>query len=208
MNKIFVTMLGLLLPVLSALAQQAPHLAYVYPAGGRVGSTFQIVVGGQALLSVSNALVSGEGIETVVLDRNRPMQQKEFNELRDRLKELQTKFQAARQGDNTGTNVWTAADVKEREDIRAKILQNPPNRKANPAMLDTVIIRVKIATNAAPGDREIRLATPLALSNPLKFCIGDLPEVTKTAAKPANPDLELFLQKDGPQTGRPRHSQI
>ena len=197
MNKIFTTILGLLLPVLGALAQQAPHLAYVYPAGGRVGSTFQIVVGGQALLSVSNALVSGAGIETVVLERNRPMPQKEFTELRDRLKELQDKFQATRKGNNTGTNAWTAADAKEREDIRAKILRNPPNRKANPAMIDTVIIQVKIATNAALGDREIRLATPLALSNPLKFWVGDLPEVTKAAGKPANPDLDRYLEKMG-----------
>ena len=197
MNKIFTTILGLLLPVLGALAQQAPHLAYVYPAGGRVGSTFQIVVGGQALLSVSNAMVSGAGIETVVLERNRPMPQKEFTELRDRLKELQDKFQATRKGNNTGTNAWTAADAKEREDIRAKILRNPPNRKANPAMIDTVIIQVKIATNAALGDREIRLATPLALSNPLKFWVGDLPEVTKAAGKPANPDLDRYLEKMG-----------
>ena len=197
MNKIFTTILGLLLPVLGALAQQAPHLAYFYPAGGRVGSTFQIVVGGQALLSVSNALVSGAGIETVVLERNRPMPQKEFTELRDRLKELQDKFQATRKGNNTGTNAWTAADAKEREDIRAKILRNPPNRKANPAMIDTVIIQVKIATNAALGDREIRLATPLALSNPLKFWVGDLPEVTKAAGKPANPDLDRYLEKMG-----------
>ncbi len=197
MNKIFTTILGLLLPVLGALAQQAPHLAYVYPAGGRVGSTFQIVVGGQALLSVSNALVSGAGIETVVLERNRPMPQKEFTELRDRLKELQDKFQSTRKGNNTGTNAWTAADAKEREDIRAKILRNPPNRKANPAMIDTVIIQVKIATNAALGDREIRLATPLALSNPLKFWVGDLPEVTKAAGKPANPDLDRYLEKMG-----------
>ena len=197
MNKTFATILGLLLPVLGVLAQQSPHLAYVYPAGGRVGSTFQMVVGGQALLSVSNALVSGAGIETVVLERDRPMQQKEFNELRDRLKELQDKFQGTRKGDNTGTNAWTAADAKEREDIRAKILRNPPNRKANPAMIDTVIIQVKIATNAALGDREIRLATPLALSNPLKFCVGDLPEVTKAAGKPANPDLDRYLEKMG-----------
>src|ERR1035441_1696743 len=41
----------------TAFAQQGgPHLAYVYPAGGKVGTTFQITVGGQFLQTVSNAL--------------------------------------------------------------------------------------------------------------------------------------------------------
>jgi len=181
----------------AAFAQQTPHLAYVYPAGGKIGSTFQIVVGGQNLMTVSNAFVTGPGIRATVLDASRPMNFQEFQKLRDRLKELQEKFQANRRG-NPGTNgVWTAADAAEREQIREKILKNPPNRTANPAMIDKVIVTISIATNLAPGDREIRLATPNALSNPLRFCIGTLPEITKPAAKPANPDLDKFLEKLG-----------
>jgi hypothetical protein len=180
-------------------AQQSPHLAYVYPAGGKIGTTFQVVVGGQFLLSASNAFVSGEGITVTILDHSRPMNFQDFNKLRDRLKELQEKFQATRKGD-AGTNVWTAADAREREEIRLKILKNPPNRTANMAMIDTVTVRVSIATNVVPGEREIRLATPNALSNPMKFCVGDLPEVTKLAAKAANPDLDKFIEKIG---GRP-----
>lgn len=176
--------------------QQTPHLAYVYPAGGRVGTTFEIVVGGQFLLSVSNAAFNGTGIRATVLERNRPMGQKEFNELRDRLTVLQQKFQDSRKN-NTGTNTWTEVDAKEREEIRAKILKNPPNRKANPAMQDTVIIQVSIGTNALAGERELRLSTPNALSNPLKFLVSTLPEVTKLAGKPANPDLDRYLEKLG-----------
>ena len=175
---------------------QAPHLAYVYPAGGKTGTTFQIVVGGQFLMLASNAFVSGPGISVTVLDHSRPMGQNQFNELRDRLKELQEKFQATRKG-NSGTNAWTAADAQEREEIRAKILKNPPNRTANQAMIDTATIRVAIAANVAPGEREIRLATPNGLSNPMKFCVGDLPEVTKLAAKPANPDFDKYIEKIG-----------
>jgi hypothetical protein len=142
----------------AAFAQPGPHLAYVYPAGGKTGSTFQITVGGQFLLTVSNAFVTGPGVSATVLDHRRPMNQKDFNGLRDRLKVLQEKFQANRRG-NPGTNgVWTAADAAEREQIRGKILQNPPNRTANPAMIDTVIIRIFIATNAARGDRAVQPA--------------------------------------------------
>jgi hypothetical protein len=80
------------------------------------------------------------------------MGQKQFNDYRDRLKALQEKFQATRKGTATGTNVWTVADAKEREEIQAKILKNPPNRSANPAMMDTVIMHVIIGTNTAPGE--------------------------------------------------------
>lgn len=181
----------------TAFAQPTPHLAYVYPAGGKAGTTFQITVGGQNLMTVSNAFVSGPGITASVLDHHRPMNQKAFTDLRDRLQALQQKLRANRRG-HPGTNgVWTAADVIELRQLRGKILQNPPNRTANPAMIDTVTVKISIAADAAPGDREIRLATPNFLSNPMKFCVGDLPEVTKPAAKPANPDFAKFIERLG-----------
>ena len=197
--KIFRSVAFLILFGGTVFAQPAPHLAYVYPAGGRVGTTFEVAVGGQNLLTVSNAFFSGPGITATVLEASRPMNQKDFNDLRDRMKALQDKFKAARKAD-PGTNIWTAADAAEREDIRIKILKNPPNRTANPAMLDTVIVKISIATNTAPGESEIRLASPNFLSNPMKFCAGDLPEVTKLAAKPANPDLDKYIERLG---GRP-----
>ena len=200
---------GFLLTVATAFAQQGgPHLAYVYPAGGKIGTTFQITVGGQFLLTASNAFVAGPGITATVLDHNRPMQQKEFNDLRDRFRVLQDKFQANRRGDPGTNGVWTAADAREREDIRLKILHNPPNRTANPAMIDTVMIKISIAADAAPGEREIRLATPNALSNPMKFCVGTLPEISRAAAKPANPDLDKFIERLGgtpAPPGTPKH---
>jgi hypothetical protein len=190
-----------------ALAQQGPHLAYVYPAGGKAGTTFQITVGGQFLLTASNAFVTGPGISATVLGHSRPMNQKDFNDLRDRLRALQEKFQATR-GGASGTNVWTEADARERLEIRNQILRNPPNRTANPAMIDTVTIKVAITADAPTGEREIRLATPLALSNPLRFCVGTLPEVSRAAAKPANPDLDKFLERLGGSpapTGTPKY---
>ena len=201
---------GFFLAVATAFAQQGgPHLAYVYPAGGKTGTSFQITVGGQFLLTVSNAFVTGPGIHATVLDHNRPMQQKEFNDLRDRLKVLQDKFQATRKGKgDAGTNTFTAADAKEREEIRLKILRNPPNRKANPAMIDTVTLKVSIAADAGPGEREIRLATPNALSNPMKFFVGTLPEISRPAAKPENPDLDKMIEKLGGRpapTGTPKY---
>ena len=90
---------GLLLATATAWAQQNPHLAYVYPAGGKAGTSFPITVGGQSLITVSNVQITGPGITATVLDHYRPMNQKDFNDLRDRLKALQDKFQAARRPD-------------------------------------------------------------------------------------------------------------
>ena len=170
----------LLAPVVRA--QQTPHLAYVYPAGGQQGTTFQVTVGGQFLGAVSNAYVSGASIQAAVVEYNRPMNQKEFNELRDELKKLQDKWQATRRSPS-GTNVWTAADQMRFTEIRNKILKNPPNRQANPAMAETVLVKITIATNAAPGEHEIRLRTPNALSNPLNFFVGQLPRIFQTTGQ-------------------------
>jgi len=188
-----ITFMFLVLAVLRAQSQ--PHIAYVYPAGGQTGTTFRVVIGGQNLMAISNALVTGKGIHAIVLERSRPMGQKEFSDLRDRFKALQDRFQATRRGD--GTNTWTPADIAEQEQIREKLLKNPPNRKANPGMIEIVTLQVAIATNADAVDREIRLASPGALSNPMKFRVGTLPEISRPAARPANPDLEPFLVKLG-----------
>jgi hypothetical protein len=60
-----------------------------------VGATIQLKVGGQFLQGVTNAFVTGDGIEAVVTHFNRPMPQGQFNKLRDRLQELREKRQAA-----------------------------------------------------------------------------------------------------------------
>jgi len=180
-------------------AQQTPHLAYVYPAGGRQGTTFQITVGGQFLGAVSNAYVSGAGIQAAVVEYNRPMNQKEFNDLRDELKKLQDQRLAARRSPSA-TNTWTAVDQTRFAEIRDKILKNPPNRQANPAMAETILVKITIATNAGPGGHEIRLRTSSALSNPLNFYVGQLPEFSKPPAMAVSTDLARFLERLG---GRP-----
>ncbi len=187
----------------SANAQPAPHVGYVYPAGGRQGTTFQIVVAGQFLDGVTDAHVSGSGVKAAVVDFNKPMPQGEFNRLRDKMRELQEKRQAAfknnrksdRVGTNASTNTWTAADEKQIEEIRTKILKNPPNRNASPAIAETVTIKVTLGADAEPGEREIRLATPNGLSNPLVFRVGSTPEFSAPGAKAPNPDADRFKDR-------------
>jgi hypothetical protein len=146
--------------------QNAPHLAYVLPAGGQRGTTFQIVVGGQFLPNVNAAYVSGEGVEASVLEHARPMAPRQATELRTRLEELQKqpKDEAVR---------------KEIAEIRTKLLVFASTRTTSPALAETVTLQIKMARNAAAGKRELRLRAPQGLSNPLVFCVGTLPETTE-----------------------------
>ncbi len=197
-----------LLTATSSPAQPtSPRIGYVYPAGGQRGGTFVATIGGQFLDGVTNAFVSGEGIQAIVVDFNKPMPQGQFNNFRDQLKELQDRKAAARRWPNS-TNVWTSDDEKKVADIRGKILKNPPNRQGNPAIAETVTVRVTCATNAEAGQREIRLGTPAGLSNPLVFCVDQLPEFSQPAAKAANPEADRFRERYGkPTTNAPAKSE-
>jgi len=179
-----------------ARAQNAPHIGYVYPAGGQQGTTFQVMIGGQQLGKVVNAYVSGVGVQTAFIEYNRPLTQGEFNDLRDKLKELQDKKAAVRKSESS-TNVWTDADEKMVAEIKNKIIKNPPNRQGNPAIAETVTLQVAVAPDAPPGEREIRLSAPVGLSNPFVFYVGQLTEFSKAAAETINPDTERFLERLG-----------
>jgi hypothetical protein len=198
-----------LVPSLAVHAQpNSPHIGYVYPAGGERGDTYFVTVGGQFLDGVTNAHVSGEGVSATVVEFNKPMPPGQFNQLRDKLRELQERKQAARREPNS-TNVWTAADDKEMTTIREKMLKNPPNRQGNPAIAETVTLKFTLATNAAPGERELRLATPTGLSNPLAFHIGALREYSAPAAKAANPEVDRLRERFGkPATNAPAKSEL
>ena len=185
--------LALLLMVApSVQAQQfTPRIGYVYPAGGRQGTTFQVAVGGQYLSNTNNAYVSGTGVQAEVVEYNRPLAQKEFTDLREKLQELQKKEK-------------DAETLKQIAEIRAKILKNPPNRQGNPAIAETVTLKVTMAADAEPGQREIRLAAPVGLTNPLLFCVGQLPEFAKPAAKAVSPEIERLRASLGGQPATTR----
>ncbi len=217
MSRVAAT-LALVLVAWTARGQQAtPHIGYVYPAGGQQGTTFQVIVGGQYLDAVTNVFVSGSGVQTSIVDFSKPMPPGEFNRLRDRFRELQQKRQAAfRERRNLGrdtprnsTNSWTAADEKALTDIRERVLKNPPNRQATPAIAENVTVRVRLAAEAETGEREVRLGSLVGISNPLKFWIGQLPEYSEPPAKTPNPEVDRFLDRLGkPPVQIPARSEL
>lgn len=161
----------------SATAQvpTPPHIGYVYPAGGKQGSTFLVHVGGQYLSRTDSVLVSGQGFEARIVDYHRPLTQKEFNDLREKQRVLLEKRRTKKAD-------WTPAQEKELEEIRKKLM-NPPNRQGNPAIAEVVTLEVILSPNAQTGERELRLHTPTGLSNPMVFCVGQLKEFGDAPAK-------------------------
>lgn len=189
----------------AVLGQNTPRIGYVYPAGGCRGASFTVTVGGQYLAGVNEALISGSDVEFEVLEHTRPLTQKEFNDLREKLKELQQRKASslrtrlrpfARLGTAGGTNtVWTAADEKLLNEIRYRLVELAPKRQANPAIAEKVTLRIKIAESARPGDRELRLSAPTGLSNPLKFQVGQVAEFTEPARRLTPEDFPERFRK-------------
>jgi hypothetical protein len=227
---LLLTLLAWVSPV-HAQQQNTPRVGYVFPAGGRQGTTVQVTIGGQRLDGAFDVHISGTGVRATIGEITKPLTAAQTTTLRDQLKELQDKRAAAlapstatrpatapatatrpattsrpatttrpaaasraastpataprpvsapASASQPGTRpTWTAADEKTLADIRQK-LASVPRRQANPALAESVTLQVTIDANAAPGPRELRLFTPTGLSNPLVFCVGQLPEFTAT----------------------------
>ena len=151
--------LAFIVPALHA--QNVPHAAYVLPAGGQQGATIDVAVGGQFLQNAADVYVSGAGVEATVAGHTRPMNGNEAATLRDRMQELQKQPMNAA--------VWD-----EMTQIRVKLLTFNSNRLISSVLAETLTLHVTISPGAAPGKRELRVASPGGLSNPLIFCVGQL----------------------------------
>jgi hypothetical protein len=166
-------------------AQFTPKIACVYPAGGRVGTTFEVLVAGQFIQGVTNVFISGGGARAELVEFNQPMNNRDFQLALEKIKEMterkRTSFWNPRSSSSTNA-VWTAADDKEMERLRAQIRKNPPNfnNRISPALAQVATVRVTLAPDAMPGEREIRLGMPQGVSNPLVFCVSKMPEFNET----------------------------
>jgi hypothetical protein len=175
-----------------ARAQRNPNIGYVYPAGGRQGTMFEVALAGQYLDGVTDVVVSGGGVQATVIEHVKPLNGKQIALLRDRLKELQEMMSSEKPvepnsvaiGDaNSAVNPQPKMDKesmqKEMAEIKEK-LANPKNRnRDNPQLAEDVTLRVVLTPDAEPGERELRLKTALGLSNPVAFHVGRLPEYTE-----------------------------
>ena len=79
------------LAVLTAIPSSAlgQYIGFVYPAGGKQGTTFHVKLGGQRLDYVDRVLVSGEGVSTRVIEFYGRIGNQELRYLREQMRELQ-----------------------------------------------------------------------------------------------------------------------
>lgn len=196
--------LWLALTCAAAFAQaqpQRPHIGYVYPAGGRQGTTLTVSVGGQNLSGEVVASFSNAGVQAKATGYDRPLNQKELNDLREQQQKLQDKRVAAR-ADSTKP-AFTAEDEKLSAEIRQK-LATRGNRQANPGLAETVTLEVTLTPDVAPGQIELRLRTPNGLSNPFIFCVGQLPEFSAPVVTVTSNPTPRANREIDPRSSRPK----
>jgi hypothetical protein len=173
--------------------QPTPHAGYVYPAGGQRGTTFQVKVGGEFLNGVAQAFVSGGGVRVRVLEYDRLLQGQQLTALRDTAQALVKELQ--QKGGND------PAMRKRIFDIRDKV-GDAVRRRANPSLADIVTLEVTVDRDAEIGERRLRLETPVGLTDPLVFCVGQLPEFREKENKATRADGELTITLPAIVNGR------
>lgn len=201
------------------LAQpKPPHIAYVYPAGAKQGTAVEITIGGQNLLGVNAVHFSGSGIQAQIVEVFKPVTVVEIQNMRVKLEALfrkkggtvrdffgsevamaaATRFSAftltGQRNAPSPTNDWTAEDQKTLESMRKRLASFVPAAQLIPALDETVTLKITVAPDAEPGDREVRVGGRAGLSNPMRFCVGQLPEFTSPM-----PKLEWDRQNKEPQ---------
>ena len=177
----------------AARAQQQtrqPHIGYVFPAGAQRGTVCQVTVGGQFLEGAKSVYVSSGDVTAAVIGYNKPLDGKRFNELRDYIEEARKKLVDAK-ADAVTMRKFAAPDsiatlLKEtgatdneiKTFLEMRRQRNDPKRQMNVQLDESVTLKIEIAAGAPPGARELRIQTPLGLSNPINFCVGAFPEQT------------------------------
>ena len=176
----------------SIATAQSPRIGYVFPAGGRQGTTFLVTVGGQFLgswkgdyqIDVLQPHFSGAGIQAAVRKDIRHLTQQETQVLQDKLDQLRRK------------NSKEVEIVKEMFEVHKKLTRARAEfmrRESQPALADSVTVEITLAANAEPGRRELRVETPRGISNPLAFYVGRLPEFREQESEPTF-DPQDFLE--------------
>lgn len=197
---------GVLAGASLACGQTKPYIGFAYPAGGQQGTTFRVKLGGQGLDGVDQVLVTGAGVSAKVAEYYRKIGPQDTSLLREQLNELK---RASRTGPRAK---WSSKPGKARpkapppDPATLKMIENLEkrlaayvNRPACVSIASLAFVEVTIAPHAKPGPRELRLATPRGVTNPLVFHVGQLPEFSRKPMRTSDFQVlgkeELALRK-------------
>jgi hypothetical protein len=178
--------------------KRLPQLGCVYPAGGQRGTTVEVIVAGQQLRNVTGVSISGEGVRALSVHTIENVNRTFFQRVRYDLacaickkynlpapkKPKPGKKRAQEEQEEVPDHVLLKDfDQMSRRylEIAARNVFGIQDRlQEAPAIRQEVVITLEIAPDAVVGQRELRLwGIKCGLSNPLRFYIGDLPEVTE-----------------------------
>lgn len=93
----FITLTWWTAAVFGAQNQREPHIGYIYPAGGRQGTSVKITVGGQFIRDINDVYISGTGVHGSIskyIGRVKPLNNDQAMELRRQINLLRQKLQA------------------------------------------------------------------------------------------------------------------
>ncbi len=192
--------LALALVLIPVARAQRPYIGYAYPAGGQVGTTTQLRLGGQGLDDVEGVIVSGPGVTARLVEYRRRLGNQEITLLNEQLKELKKPTASAAPAMSVSTTATaensmmmssmvgapqTPAGVGQdtsKQKLIERIEQRTREWVQNPAcasISSIALVEVTIAPDAEPGEREIRLSTARGVTNPLVFEVGQLVEYAR-----------------------------
>ncbi|MCA8997802.1 MAG: hypothetical protein KDA80_12475 [Planctomycetaceae bacterium] len=169
---------------------QDPHLAYAYPAGCQTDSILELTLGGQHLKDVTSAYISGQGVEIEVMDWYRPMTRGEYNAIRMRIQDAREELIEKGKTNPSVAEVELLARVTDEQKREMEIYlerERDIKRQPNEQLEEELTLRMIVAPDAEPGKRELRLVTETAMSNPIWFHIGTLPEVRESEPNDTDP---------------------
>ncbi|MCB1089105.1 MAG: hypothetical protein KDM63_18865, partial [Verrucomicrobiae bacterium] len=207
------TTIAILAAGLSRADAAPPRIGYLYPAGGRIGDTFQVEVGGQYLDDPLGVVVGGDGIHVEILEHNKLPSAQVVSDYRDRFRELQPKIRNLKSAAEppTADEIASLLASAELDEKKLRLMdeyerrRNDPKRQLNSQIGEDVQVRVTIAENAEPGVHYWRLQTKSGLSNPMRFVVGEHAEFNEP--EPWRFDLMKFIGLDSNSSSDSRRDQ-
>ena len=175
MNRLF-----LLSALLASTLAAQPHVGFLYPAGGRQGTSIEVRVGGQFLSNTTKVYVSGKGVEANIIECVKIASGKETQFMREELQKLNAKRAASLKPAKPGEEkvTFAEADQKRMDEIRDK-LDEWQRRQYVPSIAENVRLQIVIAPGAETGPHQLRLETSGGISNSIIFCVSELPEYAR-----------------------------
>jgi hypothetical protein len=193
-----------------------PHIGFLYPAGGQRGTEVTLTAGGQNLRGGRQVTVSGTGVKAEILQYCPPLANlgvEERQEIQRRFREaFIAKLEEAtgkplpelrgKPADKPAPDTLKIPShpllddldkrsLRELVHIRMSLFPDRTKLQMNRQIAEGVLVKVTIAPDAEPGDREMRILTAGGLSNPIVFQVGTLPEILEMEPN-ADESLQAF----------------